>query len=365
MSRRIHALMLAGVLAGVSTMGAALPPPLPPLTVAEAALKPAASRMTVDRVDHDFGTIMDNEPKRAIFEFTNTGVDPLIIGEVKSTCGCTVPELTKKIYQPGEKGEITVLYNPHGKRGNDARSVTLETNDSTQPSVKLNIKAHVKQLIVFEPTLLQFGQMDKGKGKSMEFFVAGRTEDFRVTLATTTMPDVYAVELGETEVREIGVEKEQLRATRLIVKLRDDAPVGMHTAEMTLRTSDERIPVERTQVLSQVLGDLQVTPPRISLGRIEQGQSFTREFRVQSRSGQPFHISQVEARDSTADVQFQFEPEDVKKPTSWRVVMTGRAHPQERRILGQLLIRTDVRSEETLEVRYNGFINVPGAEPGQ
>lgn len=364
MSRRIHAMMLAGLLAGVSTMGAALPPPLPPLTETEVALKPAASRMTLAQTDHDFGTIMDNEPKRVAFEFTNTGVDPLIIGEVKSTCGCTVPELSKKIYQPGEKGEITVLYNPHGKRGHDARSVTLETNDSTQPSVKLNIKAHVKQLVIIEPTLLQFGQTDKGKGRTMEFFVAGRTEDFRVTLATTTMPDVYTVEMGETEVREIGIDKEKLRATKLVVKLREDAPVGVHTAEMTLRTNDDRIPVERTQVLSQVLGDIQVTPPRISLGRIELGQSFTREFRVQSRSGQPFHISQVEARDSTAEVQFHFEPEDAKNPTSWRVVMSGRAHPQERRILGQILVRTDVRSEETIEVRYNGFINVAGTEPG-
>ncbi len=364
MSRRIHAMMLAGVLAGVSTMGAALPPPLPPVTEAELALKPAASRMTLDRTDFDFGTIMDNEPKETVFHFTNTGVDPPIIGEVKSTCGCTVPELAKKIYQPGEQGEIIVRYNPHGKRGLDSRSVTLDVNDSTQPNVKLNIKAHVKQLVLFEPTLLQFGQVDKGKGKTMEFYVAGRTEDFQVTLATTTMPDVYTVEVGETAVREIGVDKEQLRATKLIVKLRDDAPVGMHTAEMTLRTSDERVPVERTQVLSQVLGDIQVTPPRISLGRIEIGQSFTREFRVQSRSGQPFHISQVEARDSTADVTFEFMPEDAKNPTSWKVVMSGRAHPQERRIIGQILVRTDVRSEETIEVRYNGFINAVGTEPG-
>ncbi len=363
MSRRIHAMVLAGLLTGVSTIGAALPPPLPPLTESEVALKPAASRFTVDRAEHDFGTILDNEPKEVVFHFTNTGVEPLIIGEVKSTCGCTVPELVKKIYQPGEQGEVIVRYNPHGKRGNDARSVTLETNDSTQPSVKLNIKAHVKQLVVFEPTLLQFGQVDKGKGKTMEFYVAGRTEDFQVTLATTTMPDVFTVELGQTEVREIGIDKEQLRATRLIIKLREDAPVGMHTAELTMRTNDGRAPVERTQVLSQVLGDIQVTPPRISLGRIERGQSFTREFRVQSRSGQPFHISQIEARDTTADVSFEFMPEDAKNPTSWKVVMSGRAHPQERRILGQLLIRTDVRSEETIEVRYNGFINV-GTEPG-
>lgn len=359
MSAMTRAYLIGGVLAvaSLANLCGALPPPLPPLPREEVGLKPASSRMVFDEIEHDFGTILDIEDQEKVFRFTNAGRDPLIIGEIKSTCGCTVPDIQKKIYRPGEAGELTVRYNPHHKRGFDSRSVTIETNDSTQPSVRLTIKAHVKQLIVIEPTMLQFGQVDKGKSKQMEIYVGGRTEDFKVTLATTTMPDVYTVEVGETEVREIGLDKEQLRATKLILTLRPDAPVGMHTAELTIRTNDERVPVERTQALSQVLGDLSVVPPRLSLGRVEPGQPFSREFRVQSRSGEPFKIGQIEVRDSTADVEFQFAPEDPKNPTSWRVTMTGRVRANERRILGQILVRTDVKSEETVEVRYNGFIN--------
>jgi len=348
------------VLAGATAWTGALPPPLPPLPTpapTPTELKPVASRMTFQFTEHNFGTIFDSQPQQVVFPFTNTGRDPLIIGEVKSTCGCTVPELTKKTYLPGESGEITINYNPKGKRGNDSRSVTIQTNDSTQPTVRLTIKAHVQQLVILEPTMLQFGQVDKGKSKQMELFVGGRTDDFKVSLATSNMPDVYTIEVGDTEVRQIGPDKENLRATRLIVTLRDDAPVGMHTAELTIRTNDPRRPIERTQLLCQVLGDIAVVPPRLSLGRIQPGDQFSREFRVQSRSGEPFKITQVEVRDSTSNLKFEFAPEDPKNPTVWNVKVTGSAQPNERRILGQILIRTDVKGEELLEVRYNGFIN--------
>ncbi|GAB4384387.1 MAG: DUF1573 domain-containing protein [Phycisphaerales bacterium] len=353
--------MIAGGLLAVSSLSGlspALPPPLPPLPEQEPELKPASSTMSLETEEHDFGTILNIDEQEFAFRFTNTGRDPLIIGEIKSTCGCTVPDIEKKVYQPGESGEIIVRYNPHGKRGHDSRSVTVKTNAIAQPTVKLTIKANVLQLVELEPTMLQFGQVDKGKSKQMELWVGGRTEDFKVTHATTNMPDVYTVQVGETELHAFGLEKEQLRATKLVVSLRPDAPVGMHSAELTIRTTDERAPVQRTQVLSQVLGDLAVVPPRISLGRVEPGQTFSREFQVKSRSGEPFKINQIEQRDSTADVQFEFAPEDPKNPTVWRVKMTGAARANERRILGLILLRTDVKGEESVEVRYNGFVNV-------
>ena len=360
MSGLTKAMIVGGLLAvsGLTGLSQALPPPLPPLPEQEPGLKPAASAMSLESEEHDFGTIMDVDPQEVAFHFTNTGRDALIIGEVKSTCGCTVPDIVKKIYQPGESGEIVVKYNPHGKRGHDSRSVTVQTNAASQPTAKLTIKANVLRVVELEPTMLQFGQVDKGKSKQMEIWVGGRTDDFKVTHATTNMPDVYTVEVGETELHEVGVGKEMLRATKLLLTLRPDAPVGMHSAELTIRTTDDRVPVERTQALSQVLGDLAVVPPRISLGRVEPGQTFNREFQIKSRSGEPFKINQIELRDSTADVEFQFAPEDPKNPTIWRVRMTGAARANERRILGLILVRTDVKSEESVEVRYNGFVNV-------
>lgn len=42
----------------------------------------------------DYGEIAKGSDGVRVFEFTNTGDAPLIITDVKSSCGCTVPEKT-------------------------------------------------------------------------------------------------------------------------------------------------------------------------------------------------------------------------------------------------------------------------------
>lgn len=346
-------------LTGAVTTGVALPPPLPPLPQGQPELKASAARLNFVETTHDFGDIFDDAVQTTEFWFTNTGPDPLIIGEIKSSCGCTVPDIDKKIYAPGEKGKIKVIFNPHGKRGFDSRTVTIRSNDALAPSTRITIKSHVRPLIIIEPSILQFGQIDKGKAREKEILVAGRTDDFKVTMATTNFPDVFEVKVLDTKIRTVGTEKEELPATRILVKVKPDAPVGLHRAELTFRTNDPRRAIERTQALAQVLGDLAVVPPRLSLGRVQAGANFSREFKVQSRSGEPFKIKEVVLRDAHNQMRFEFTPEDPKNPTVWRVIAHGVARADQRRIIGQILVRTDVKGEESIEVRFNGFVN-PG-----
>ena len=40
----------------------------------------------------DYGQIDKGSDGLRVFEFTNTGDQPLVISDVKSSCGCTVPE---------------------------------------------------------------------------------------------------------------------------------------------------------------------------------------------------------------------------------------------------------------------------------
>jgi hypothetical protein len=42
--------------------------------------------------------------------FTNTGRASLKITKIKTTCGCTVTQLEKREYAPGESGTIKVTY---------------------------------------------------------------------------------------------------------------------------------------------------------------------------------------------------------------------------------------------------------------
>src|SRR2546421_406895 len=57
----------------------------------ESLKMPELTSMKFDRTTHDFGRINEGEMVRAIFKFTNTGKNPLIINRAQGSCGCTVP----------------------------------------------------------------------------------------------------------------------------------------------------------------------------------------------------------------------------------------------------------------------------------
>jgi hypothetical protein len=60
---------------------------------------------------HDFGKIPQGTPVTTIFEFTNIGQSPLILADVRPTCGCTIADYTKTPVKPGDKGLIKITYN--------------------------------------------------------------------------------------------------------------------------------------------------------------------------------------------------------------------------------------------------------------
>lgn len=59
---------------------------------------------------HDFGTIPYKNEATYSFKFFNPGKTMLIINDVKTSCGCTVPEWPKEPIHPGRRGQITIKY---------------------------------------------------------------------------------------------------------------------------------------------------------------------------------------------------------------------------------------------------------------
>ncbi len=89
----------------------------------------------------DYGTIEKGADGVRIFEFTNTGNAPLIISNVKSTCGCTVPKKPDAPIMPGKTGEIEVKYDTN--RVNPIRKTITVTSNADRPTVALKIKGLV------------------------------------------------------------------------------------------------------------------------------------------------------------------------------------------------------------------------------
>ena len=89
----------------------------------------------------DYGNIAKGSDGVRVFEFTNTGDAPLIISDVKSSCGCTVPKKPDGPIAPGASSTIQVKYDTN-RVGPIRKTVTVYSNAS-EPMVALKIKGEV------------------------------------------------------------------------------------------------------------------------------------------------------------------------------------------------------------------------------
>ncbi|AVR44036.1 hypothetical protein C7S20_01475 [Christiangramia fulva] len=89
----------------------------------------------------DYGEIKKGSDGLRVFEFTNTGDAPLVIEDVKSSCGCTVPKKPENPVLPGETGKIEVKYDTN-RVGPIRKTVTVYSN-AEEPVKALKIKGTV------------------------------------------------------------------------------------------------------------------------------------------------------------------------------------------------------------------------------
>ena len=90
----------------------------------------------------DYGTVNKGDNGVREFIFRNSGNAPLIISNVKSTCGCTIPEKPEKPILPGESEKIQVKYDTK-RVGFIRKSITVTSNAASSPTTILKIKGQV------------------------------------------------------------------------------------------------------------------------------------------------------------------------------------------------------------------------------
>lgn len=102
------------------------------------------AEMTFTVTEHEFGNIAYNGDASYVFEYTNSGNQPLIILDVTTSCGCTTPTYTKEPLKPGQKGQITVEYDST-REGSFNKTITITSTAKNSP-VLLTISGEVEMI---------------------------------------------------------------------------------------------------------------------------------------------------------------------------------------------------------------------------
>lgn len=139
--------------------------------------------------EHDFGAFNEDDGKvRTEFRFVNESDGPVSILKVRSSCGCTVPEYSRKPIQPGDTATVTAVYNPTGRPGRFSKSLVAYFDDDTQQrllikGVVIGAQNTLRSRFPVEDgpvrlrgTMIPFGTVKSGKVKShfMDVYNASR-----------------------------------------------------------------------------------------------------------------------------------------------------------------------------------------------
>ena len=101
-----------------------------------------------ENTTHNYGNMEYNSDGLCEFTFKNTGKEPLLLTNVKASCGCTTPTWPKEPIKKGKKGTIVVKYNTK-ITGSFSKTIRVYSNAKTSP-VTLKITGTVSKTVVDE-----------------------------------------------------------------------------------------------------------------------------------------------------------------------------------------------------------------------
>ncbi|MCA9178162.1 MAG: DUF1573 domain-containing protein [Planctomycetales bacterium] len=107
---------------------------------------------------YDFGAMDPSSSGAHEFVIRNEGAGPLKISDGGTSCKCTVAEIAKSTIEPGEQSTVKVEFHT-GRDKVYFQTITLNTNDPLQKSIRLQIRGEITVLIGAEPAAINFGRL--------------------------------------------------------------------------------------------------------------------------------------------------------------------------------------------------------------
>ena len=268
--------------------------------------------------EYDFGEIQEADgPAIFEFEFTNTGTAPIIISNVKASCGCTTPGWSKEPVMSGEKGFVKAQYNPRNRPGNFRKSLTITSNSdpvTTRVYIKGNVIPRVKTIeeklsvkvgvLRMKSKSFNLGRMttEKEIEKSFEIYNDG---DSAITfLDTFEGPDFIKFsyepkilapkQQGKVIVKYNPVHDDNMGFNNHGVKFSTNETVSSEKNMNVLSTITEYFPPMTDEEYAKA-PKLLVADRLQDLGRIKKGEKSTAEFVITNGGDSKLNIRKVKS----------------------------------------------------------------------
>ena len=255
----------------------------------ENAAQTPAPKLVCDEPVYDFGEKLNTESVEHTFVIKNEGDLSLEIRKVRPSCGCTVAKLSEKIIPPGGTAEIATTLSLKRRRGNQRKTITVESNDPKTPRFILTLSGKAVEGLTAQPAQLFLGRLKS------DVVTTGSVE---VSIKSGDTFHITSVSGSDSS---LGVRVDPIvegQSYKVVVTTKPPLNEGSLSCVLKVNTDHPTFKEVDIPVSGVVVGDVIVAPREIMINGSE-GPAVTRYIVVRSGNDQAFEVSEVVCPDAT------------------------------------------------------------------
>jgi hypothetical protein len=254
------------------------------------AQTPARADLRFPEPVADAGSVRTGAPLAHTFHFINTGPGTIEVTEARGSCGCLSPKLEKRVYAPGEEGDLVLEVNTLSQSagGHSWRVYFNYREGNRLYQTTLRLGANVVTEITVQPAALTvFAEQAVGHEVLL---TDQRPQPLAVSELRTSSPKLRSRIAGTY------VDARGCRVCKIQLEVTEDYPEGRHEEVLDIHTDDPmyrdlRVPVTIVKRARQSVG---VFPAQVDLSA-SAGQIVSKIVLVRDSDGRPVTVEQATA----------------------------------------------------------------------
>jgi len=234
----------------------------------------------------NFGQQDSEKEVKHDFTIVNVGTDTLEVKNVRTSCGCTVAAMAKKVLAPGEETIVSATLKLKGKQGKQAKDISVESNDPAQPVYKLRLEGEAVPAIMYDPQFFKFGRIEDDATHTATVSLRANKEGLAFKITNVDVADKNLK--ADVKVIEEGRNYE--------ITLSNIAPMteGNLNALVNISTDNPERPTIQIRANAQVIGTLEVLPDQLNVTYSADAAKLTTQYmRVGPGRVKDFKVTEV------------------------------------------------------------------------
>lgn len=296
---------------------------------------------------YNFGEIVRGDKVSTIFEIHNSGVHPLEISLVKTSCGCTATFLDSKRILPGGATSLEVKLDSSEFFGDVHKTVFIYSNDPKRSEYALSFDAHVTTLVEVQPARINLGVVNLLEEERTQF-------PFRISYAFSNA-HVAKLEYNKN-LFHVFCDPLHIEGTKPIqhcmLSIVPKAPTGSVVDELLVYTSVPEQPVIRVNIRGMLAGAFDVLPRMVDFGEVSTSDTVVERVTITETAGRTFRIRDVIL--DRAALSYEIFP----KSESNKYTLNLQIRPDSLKevVGGRVRIITDHPLSQELLIKYQAYI---------